>query len=96
MSCPQRYRIEGWWWRVGGPSTTEPHDDGRDEAPRRAIVRVSGDPLGARRAGTWRCVVEAVRCVRERPVTGEMEDLLTCSTRERTIVTHEQDEANSP
>ena len=97
MSCPQRYRIEVWWcWRVGGPSTTEPHHDGRDEAPRRAIVRVSGDPLGARRASTWRCVVEAVRCVRERPATGEMEDLLTCSTRERTIVAHEQDEANSP
>lgn len=40
--------------------------------------------------------MEAVRCVRERLATGEMEDLLTCSTRERTIVAHEQDEANSP
>lgn len=97
MSCPQRYRIEGWWcWPIGGPSTAESHHDGRDEAPRRAIVRVSGGPLGARRTGTWRCVVEAVRCVRERLATGEMEDLLTCSTRERTIVAHEQDEANSP
>lgn len=83
-------------FRVDGPSTIEPHDVGREKDTRRAIMRVSRDPTGARRTCTRRCVVEAVRCVRERVATGEMEDLLTCSTRERTLVSHEQDAANSP